>query len=525
MSRSSLPAGRTTPAGRSAQLSLFLTEILQADRRGPARPGGGRRPAATATASSIRSSSAMAANSPGMAASIFTRRAASSSKPSRAGGRTARRRSPARRTFSPPRPTWSRAGSGADRNWDVLMINARRQAEDYAKALPPQPTAGRRSCSSAMSATASRSMPTSPGRGRTTRSSRTGSGFRIYLDDLREPEIRGAARAIWEKPAVARSRPRQSARVTREIAVRLAAVSKRLEARQWHDRRGRCAHSSCAACSRCSPRTSNCCRRTASQELLGNCARRPGEVRADGRAALGGDGQGRLRLCHRRRSCAASTASCFKQAKVLPLEARGDRRAAGGGRGTTGREVEPAIFGTLLERALDPDGAPQLGAHYTPRAYVERLVLATVIEPLRAEWAHVQAHAPNALTTERRQARRDRRGPRLPRPALRHARARPRLRHRQLPLRHAGTDEAARRRGAGSRSSTSAGQEALRGFEGHTVDPHQFLGLEINPRAAAIAELVLWIGYLQWHFRNQRRPSGRPDPARLRQHQGDATPC
>ena len=35
----------------------------------------------------------------------------------------------------------------------------------------------------------------------------------------------------------------------------------------------------------------------------------------------------------------------------------------------------------------------------------------------------------------------------------------------------------------------------------HTVDPHQFLGLEINPRAAAIAELVLWIGYLQWHFR------------------------
>jgi hypothetical protein len=38
---------------------------------------------------------------------------------------------------------------------------------------------------------------------------------------------------------------------------------------------------------------------------------------------------------------------------------------------------------------------------------------------------------------------------------------------------------------------------------GHTVDPHQFLGLEINPRAAAIAELVLWIGHLQWHFRTQ----------------------
>ena len=44
------------------------------------------------------------------------------------------------------------------------------------------------------------------------------------------------------------------------------------------------------------------------------------------------------------------------------------------------------------------------------------------------------------------------------------------------------------------------GQEAL-SLEGHTVDPHQFLGMEVNPRAAAIAELVVWLGFLQWHFR------------------------
>lgn len=42
------------------------------------------------------------------------------------------------------------------------------------------------------------------------------------------------------------------------------------------------------------------------------------------------------------------------------------------------REVEPAIFGTLLERALDPTERHALGAHYTPRAYVERLVLRLV---------------------------------------------------------------------------------------------------------------------------------------------------
>ena len=54
------------------------------------------------------------------------------------------------------------------------------------------------------------------------------------------------------------------------------------------------------------------------------------------------------------------------------------------------RQVEPAIFGTLLEQALNPAERRKLGAHYTPRAYVERLVVATVIEPLREEWISVQ---------------------------------------------------------------------------------------------------------------------------------------
>ncbi|MFM6002235.1 MAG: class I SAM-dependent DNA methyltransferase, partial [Sphaerospermopsis kisseleviana] len=41
------------------------------------------------------------------------------------------------------------------------------------------------------------------------------------------------------------------------------------------------------------------------------------------------------------------------------------------------------------------------------------------------------------------------------------------------------------------------------------VNPSQFLGIEINPRAAAIAELVIWIGYLQWHF---KRYGSTPPP-------------
>ena len=51
------------------------------------------------------------------------------------------------------------------------------------------------------------------------------------------------------------------------------------------------------------------------------------------------------------------------------------------------------IFGTLLERALDKNERHKLGAHFTPRAYVERLVLPTIVEPLREQWVNVQAAA------------------------------------------------------------------------------------------------------------------------------------
>jgi hypothetical protein len=54
-------------------------------------------------------------------------------------------------------------------------------------------------------------------------------------------------------------------------------------------------------------------------------------------------------------------------------------------------------------------------------------------------------------------------------------------------------------------------KQAALEMTGFTVDPHQLLGLEVNPRAAAIAELVLWIGYLQWHFRTRGRVTP-PEP-------------
>ena len=72
-------------------------------------------------------------------------------------------------------------------------------------------------------------MPTSPDRERTTTQFPDRQSFRIYLEDLREPEIRERLAAIWTDP-LSLDPARKAARVTREIAERLAAVSKALEA-------------------------------------------------------------------------------------------------------------------------------------------------------------------------------------------------------------------------------------------------------------------------------------------------------
>ncbi|MGZ9053818.1 hypothetical protein [Methylomagnum sp.] len=48
--------------------------------------------------------------------------------------------------------------------------------------------------------------------------------------------------------------------------------------------------------------------------------------------------------------------------------------------------IEPAIFGILFERGLDPAKRSQLGAHYTDRESIMRLVDPVIREPLLAEW-------------------------------------------------------------------------------------------------------------------------------------------
>ena len=162
------------------------------------------------------------------------------------------------------------------------------------------------------------------------------------------------------------------------------------------------------------------------------------------------------------------------------------------------REVEPAIFGTLLERALDKRERAKLGAHYTPRAYVERLVIPTIIEPLRADWeeALTRAHALEGAGQHQAalQAIKD-------------------FHHRLCTTRvldpacgtgnflYVSLELMKRLEGEVLDALEDLGENPRLAMKGETVSPHQFHGLELNPRAVAIADLVLWIGYLKWQLR------------------------
>jgi hypothetical protein len=61
--------------------------------------------------------------------------------------------------------------------------------------------------------------------------------------------------------------------------------------------------------------------------------------------------------------------------------------------------VDPSIFGTLFERGLDPAKRSQLGAHFTGREDIELVVDAVVMAPLRREWEETKVVIENLLAT------------------------------------------------------------------------------------------------------------------------------
>ena len=172
-------------------------------------------------------------------------------------------------------------------------------------------------------------------------------------------------------------------------------------------------------------------------------------------------------------------------------------------------QVEPAIFGTLLERALDPKERHALGAHFTPRAYVERLVRPTVEEPLRDEWRAVRAEVRKLVERDENNKAAKKLEDFLHRLSevrvLDPACGTGNFLYVTLDMMKALESEA-----RALHASLGAGQQVPFG-EGFSVTPKQLLGIELNPWAKEIAELVLWIGYLQWHFKTHGKVNP-PEP-------------
>lgn len=193
----------------------------------------------------------------------------------------------------------------------------------------------------------------------------------------------------------------------------------------------------------------------------------------------------------------------FREEVALPLS-EADLEVLIRAAGCDWSVVEPAVFGSFLERALEPGYRTELGAHYTPRAYVQRLVDATIIGPLRADWEAVRACAFSDYVRGEAVAARA---------AVR------RFQRRLCTIRvldpACGTGNFLYVAMTMMKDLESEVLSALQQLGGEATDaavrrkinPTQFWGIEKSDHAASIAEVVMWIGYLQWRIRNGEAPS------------------
>jgi hypothetical protein len=378
------------------------------------------------------------------------------------------------------------------RGWDQVMLAARKQAEDYARALPVEhgypPFLLVVDVGHVIEVYADFS-----GQGKNYAHFPDRQTYRIYMDDLRDPRVQARLRAIWTDPH-SLDPTLISAEVTRDIAERLARIAKRLEAK--HDAKDvaeflmRCLFTMFAEDVKLLPGKGF-------HKLLGQMKDTPEHFVAALESLWTVMDSGGY-APHLNATLKKFNGSLFKKRAALPLE-KDDINELWIAAGKDWSDVEPAIFGTLLERALNSRERSKLGAHYTPRSYVERLIVPTIIEPLRSDWALVQTQV-KELRDKGDYVK-----------ALAAVKA---YHHKLCTTRvldpacgtgnflYVSLELMKRLEGEVLEALDDLGEDQARfTMEGETVNPRQFYGLELNPRAVAIADLVLWIGYLKWQLK------------------------
>lgn len=163
--------------------------------------------------------------------------------------------------------------------------------------------------------------------------------------------------------------------------------------------------------------------------------------------------------------------------------------------------IEASIFGTLFERSLDPSKRSQLGAHYTSRDDIMLIVEPVLMAPLRRRWKEVEAKA-RELAAQRDAAsgpKRNKLNSDLQRTLMDFANE---IASVQV------LDPA-----CGSGNFLYVALKQLLDLEKQvvnlgsdlglprmipTVGPEQLHGIEINEYAHELAQVTVWIGYVQW---------------------------
>ncbi|MFG0284375.1 MAG: class I SAM-dependent DNA methyltransferase [Phycisphaerales bacterium JB039] len=165
--------------------------------------------------------------------------------------------------------------------------------------------------------------------------------------------------------------------------------------------------------------------------------------------------------------------------------------------------VEPAIFGTLFERSLDPSKRAQIGAHYTSREDIMLVIEPVILRPLRRQWDDARAACEEQV--ERRRKATTGATKRKADEAINKA-----LQAFMGRLAEVRVLDPA----CGSGNFLYVAIQQLLGLEKEVITwaarpeigvgllpnvrPTQLHGIEINPYAAELAQVVIWIGYLQW---------------------------
>ena len=206
--------------------------------------------------------------------------------------------------------------------------------------------------------------------------------------------------------------------------------------------------------------------------------------------------------------------SLFDDDTALPLD-RPQVNAVREAAGLDWAEIDPSILGTLFERGLDPDKRSQLGAHYTDRDKIMQLVEPVIVRPWLAAWETTKAliaHEMAAADAPGDAPRRRQQAARLLREFLERLAA-----FRVL-------DPA-----CGSGNFLYLALHALKDLEHRVrveaqtlglqppfpaVGPANVKGIELNPYAAELARVSVWIGEIQWMrrhgFREDRDPILKP---------------